>query len=96
VKKSALWVGLALLAVLVLVFRLQISFDISAFFPQKTELAHEILLEQFRNGPGSRILVVGLNGGDAEQLADLSDQMRARLGESQLFSNVVNGESNHR
>lgn len=91
-KKSAPWVGLALLAVLVLVFRLQISFDISAFFPQKTELAHEILLEQFRNGPGSRILVVGLGGGDAEQLADLSDQMRARLDESQLFSNVVNGE----
>ncbi len=91
-KKSAPWVVLALLAVLVLVFRLQISFDVSAFFPQDTELAHEILLEQFRNGPGSRILVVGLSGGDAEQLADLSDQMRARLGESQLFSIVVNGE----
>lgn len=91
-KKSAPWIGLALLATLVLVFRLQISFDISAFFPQETEIAHEILLEQFRNGPGSRILVVGLNGADREQLTDLSDQMRSELSESLLFSNVVNGE----
>jgi len=91
-KKSASWIGLALLATLVLVFRLQISFDISAFFPQETEMAHEILLEQFRNGPGSRILVVGLNGADREQLTDLSDQMRSELAESPLFSNVVNGE----
>lgn len=91
-KKSAPWIGLALLATLVLVFRLQISFDISAFFPQETEIEHEILLEQFRNGPGSRILVVGLNGADREQLTDLSDQMRSELSESLLFSNVVNGE----
>ena len=91
-KRSVPWIGLALLAVLVLMFRLQISFDISAFFPQETEMAHEILLEQFRNGPGSRILVVGLNGVDAEQLTDLSDQMRSELGESPLFSNVINGE----
>ena len=91
-KESAPWIGLALLATLVLVFRLQISFDISAFFPQETEIAHEILLEQFRNGPGSRILVAGLNGADREQLTDLSDQMRSELSESLLFSNVVNGE----
>lgn len=91
-KKSAPWIGLALLATLVLVFRLQISFDISAFFPQEAEIVHEILLEQFRNGPGSRILVAGLNGADREQLTDLSDQMRSELSESLLFSNVVNGE----
>ena len=91
-RKSAPWIGLALLAMLVLAFRLQISFDISAFFPQETEMAHEILLEQFRNGPGSRILVVGLNGVDREQLTDLSDLMRSELAQSPLFSNVVNGE----
>ncbi len=91
-KKSAPWIGLALLAMLVLAFRLQISFDISAFFPQETDMEHEILLEQFQSGPGSRILVVGLNGADREQLTDLSDQMRSELAASPLFSNVVNGE----
>jgi predicted exporter len=91
-KRSIPWLGLALVAVAVLGLRLQVSFDISAFFPQKTNLAHEVLLEQFRNGPGSRILVVGINGADPEQLADLSDAMRSELVDIDLFTTVVNGE----
>lgn len=91
-KRSAPWLGLALLAVVVLATRLQISFDISAFFPQETELAHEVLLEQFQNGPGSRILVVGISGTGADELADISDEMRSVLANDALFSAVMNGE----
>ncbi len=91
-KRSAPWLGLALLAAAVLAYRLNISFDISAFFPQQTELAHEVLLEQFQNGPGSRILVVGLNGASHEQLMDLSDELRGLLDDDTLFSAVMNGE----
>ena len=91
-KRSIPWLGLALAAVAVLGLRLQISFDISAFFPQMTDLAHEVLLEQFRNGPGSKILVVGINGADQEQLADISDAMRSALVDIDLFTTVVNGE----
>ena len=91
-RQSIPWLGLALLAVAVLSIRLQISFDISAFFPQKAELAHEVLLEQFQNGPGSRILVVGISGAENERLADFSYEMRTALDDSVLFSTVMNGE----
>jgi predicted exporter len=83
---------LAVAAVMVLFFRLQISFDISAFFPRETGLEHEVLLEQFRNGPGSRVLVVGLHGASHEQLVELSDSMRSALAGDKLFSSVSNGE----
>lgn len=91
-QQSAPWLGLALLATVVIVFRLQVSFDISAFFPQDTDLAHEVLLEQFQNGPGSRILVVGINGAAREELAELSDEMRTALHDDAHFSAVMNGE----
>ncbi len=91
-SKSAPWLGLAALACVVLGFRLQISFDISAFFPQETELAHEVLLEQFRNGPGSRILVLGISGADHERRAEISDELRSKLAGETMFSAVMNGE----
>jgi predicted exporter len=91
-KRTAPWLGLAVLALIVLGLRLQISFDISAFFPRQAELAHEVLLEQFQNGPGSRILVVGINGRGRDDLADVSDAMRRELATESLFASVMNGE----
>lgn len=90
--KSAPWLALALLAIFVLVFRLQLSFDLSAFFPQKTSLTHEILLEQLKNGPGSRLLVIGIKGDRHDQLAEISDQMRQELASHPAFLNVLNGD----
>jgi len=90
--KSAPWLALALLAIFVLVFRLQLSFDLSAFFPQKTSLTHDILLEQLKNGPGSRLLVIGINGRNRNQLADVSEQMQRELASNPAFLNVLNGE----
>jgi predicted exporter len=63
------WLILGVMAAAVLVMRLQVSFDLSAFFPQKSSLQHEVLLEQYRNGPGSRLLVIGLSGVPRVRLA---------------------------
>ena len=78
--------------VLVLVTRLELSFDLSAFLPQQTTLAHEILVEQIRTGPGSRLLVIGINGGAPEQLADVSEQLKTALAAQSAFVSVQNGE----
>jgi predicted exporter len=91
-KRSAPWLALLLLAIATITLRLNISFDISAFFPADTELTHAVLLEQFQNGPGSRILVVGIRGVDEERLVDISDQMRTELKADARFSAVMNGE----
>jgi len=90
--KSAPWLALALLAISVLMLRLELSFDLSAFFPRQASLTQEILLEQLKNGPGSRLLVIGIKGGNRAQLAEISDKMRQELASDPSFLNVLNGE----
>ena len=89
---SVLWLTVALAAVMILGSRLQLSFDLSVFFPHKTSLTHDILLEQLKNGPGSRLVVIGLRGGERDQLSDLSEQMKTELKSNPLFVNVLNGD----
>jgi predicted exporter len=91
-RRSLPWLVLAASAAAVLVIRLQLSFDLSAFFPQKTTLAHDVLLEQFRTGPGSRLLVIGIDGMPHDALEELSDALKSVLLEDSAFSNALNGE----
>lgn len=91
-RQSAPWLVLAVLASLVLGVRLQLSFDLSAFFPQRTDFTHELLLEQFRNGPGSRLLVIGISGAPKDRLEVLSDRLRQELAANPAFAMVQNGE----
>ena len=91
-QKSAPWLILAILSVFVLGTRLQLSFDLSAFFPQQSNLKHDILLEQLRNGPGSRLLVIGIKDAPHDQLAELSEWLRQELSANPAFGTVLNGD----
>ena len=91
-RRSLPWLVLGASAAAVLVMRLQLSFDLSAFFPQKTTLTHDVLLEQFRTGPGSRLLVIGLDGASHDALEGMSDTLKSVLLENSVFTNVLNGE----
>lgn len=93
--RSAPWLILATLAIVTLAMRLQLSFDLSAFFPRHTTLAHDVLLEQLRNGPGSRLVVIGIRGAPLEQLKETSDQLREALVANPLFTTVQNGQFSH-
>jgi predicted exporter len=81
----------AAVAVAVLALRLQLSFDLSLFFPRSTGLEQEILLKQLESGPGSRFMLVGVRGADRERLAQVSEQLRARLAGESDFLQVQNG-----
>ena len=91
-RRSALWLAVAVVAVLVLATRLELSFDLSAFFPQQTTLEHDILIEQIRSGPGSRLLVIGISGAPADELAQASAQLKDVLSADTAFITVLNGE----
>lgn len=86
-----LWLAAASFAVLILVTRLELSFDLSAFLPKQASLAHDILVEQIRTGPGSRLIVIGINGAKGEQLVELSDQLQQTLSANPAFVTVMNG-----
>jgi predicted exporter len=87
-----LWIAAALLAIAVLVGRLQFSYDLSAFLPQQASLADQILVEQLRRGPGSRLIVIGLSGLAEDVLAENSDLLKAALNSNEAFVTVLNGQ----
>jgi predicted exporter len=91
-RYSLPWLVLALLATVVLATRLELSFDLSAFFPRQTTLAHDVLLEQLRNGPGSRLLVIGISGAPGRQLTEASSRLLRELVLYPEFAVVQNGE----
>lgn len=93
IRKSWPWLLFALLAAVILATRLTLNFDISAFFPQTPDLQQKVLLQQFQSGPGSRLLVIGINGADEESLADISDELRMSLSQVAAFTTVMNGEA---
>ncbi len=91
-SRSIIWLAAAAVAVIVLGARLELSFDLSAFFPQRTTLAHDILIEQIKNGPGSRLLVIGINGAPHDELAEVSERLKETLSADAAFITVMNGE----
>jgi predicted exporter len=76
----------------VLVFRLQLSFDLGLFFPRGSDTAQQVLLQQLSRGPGSRLILIGLRGNDRAGLAEASIRMKAELERQPLFLQVQNGE----
>lgn len=91
-RRSMLWLAAAAVAVIFLGARLELSFDLSAFFPKRTTLAHDILIEQIRNGPGSRLLVIGISGAPHDELAEASERLKEILSLDAAFITVLNGE----
>lgn len=91
-RHAAPWLLLSAAAAVVLATRLQLSFDLSAFFPRHAELEHEILLEQFRNGPGSRLMVIGIRGDSRADLPEVSNYLKEVLQDDARFTHVLNGQ----
>lgn len=89
---NLVWLIIAAIMAAIVYLRLDLSFDLSAFVPRQTTLSHEILIEQIRRGPASRLLVIGIGGASRSALADVSDQLKRKLSESPAFVTVMNGD----
>jgi predicted exporter len=88
---SLSWVGVAVAAVLILVWRLQLSFDLSLFLPSSVNFDQKILLKQMESGPGSRFILIGIDGQNREQLTTVSLRLRELLASEPEFVQVQNG-----
>lgn len=84
-----LWL-LTMLGCGVLVLKTPISAELTLFAPRADPVA-ELLLEQMRSGPATRLILMGLAGGDEAQRAETSRRLADGLRATPWFSRIANG-----
>lgn len=84
---------LAMLAGLAIAWNSRFSADMSFFLPAEPTAEQQVLVEQIKEGAVSRLLMLGIAGGDAQQRAAVSQELRGRLAGSSEFVSVQNGEA---
>ncbi len=87
----ALWV-LMLLACAAIIARSQFTADLSAFLPKTPTPEQQLLMDQLRDGLASRLILVGIEGGEANTRAALSKTIARELRTNPAFVTVNNGE----
>ena len=87
----ALWLVFILIAGII-ISHSRFTADLSAFLPRSPTPEQRILLEQIREGLASRLILIGIEGTDAQSRATLSRQVAKRLRADFAFVSVNNGE----
>jgi predicted exporter len=77
----------------VIVVRARYITDLSAFLPANPTPAQQLLVDQLRDGPASRLILIAIEQGDAASRARASLALAERLRKDPQFSSVNNGEA---
>ncbi len=96
VRHNRLAIGLWLLFLGVsvwIVSRASFTADLSAFLPRTPAQEQQLLVEQLKSGIASRLILIGIDGGDAAARARVSLALAARLRADARFLHIANGES---
>jgi predicted exporter len=70
---------------------LQISTDLRSFMPPPQTPDQKLLMDQIGEGPGTRLLLLAIEGAPPETLAELSRSLAAALRADAHFEQVING-----
>jgi predicted exporter len=79
-------------AAAIIVARAHYITDLSAFLPATPTPKQQLLVDQLRDGPASRLILIAIEQGDAGGRARISAAMAARLRRDRQFTGVNNGE----
>lgn len=89
----AVGIWLLLLALgLAVIAGARFSTDMSAFLPRDPDARQRLLVDQIRDGALSRMVLLGIEGGDAQARAQASRALAQRLRGEPAFAHVVNGD----
>lgn len=83
------WVAGCILVIL----QSRFTADLSAFLPSHPSIEQALLVQQLREGPASRLLLIAIEGADQETRSGLSKALAARLRADDRFASVQNGEA---
>src|SRR6201993_3006947 len=89
---TAIWAGIALMAILIVVLP-RYTTDLSAFLPRSPTATQRLLVDQLREGIASRLILIGIEGGDPAERARICLSMGKRLRPDPRFVAVNNGEA---
>ena len=88
---TLLWALLAIGAAAVAA-RAHYTTDMSAFLPRSPSPAQRLLVEQLRDGPAARLVMVAISGGSPQARAQVSAQLAKSLRADPAFAAVANGD----
>src|SRR5687767_1751459 len=88
-----LWIALLVLLLFYAQRELRISGDLRLFMPAPSNAQEALLLDEVGESPASRLLLVSLQDGEPEALAQSSLDLAAALREDSHFRFVANGEA---
>jgi predicted exporter len=91
-KGTAIWLLLVLVTAWLVAARLHVATDLTAFMPHGQQPVERLLVQQLRQGPGSRLILAAIAGGSPEERAAASRALARQLRASGLFLRVLNGE----
>ena len=77
----------------IVVARARYIADLSAFLPAKPTPTQQLLVDQLRDGPATRLILIAIEGGDAAARAQASRAMAQRLRQDVQFVSINNGET---
>ncbi len=77
-----------------LIARATFNADMSAFLPRTPTVNQQIMVEQLKDGAVSRLILVGIDGVQPSELAQISKSMAVQLRKLPELASVNNGERN--
>ncbi len=87
-----LWLALVVACAWVL-SGVRLSTDMSAFLPSNPDEQQRLLVDQIKDGALSRMVLMGIEGGDSLVRARTSERMAEALRSDAAFASVVNGDA---
>jgi predicted exporter len=86
------WLALLALAGLWIGRNLELTGDLRRFMPSPQTPEQSLLIDELGEGPGSRLLLIAIGGGEPAVLAAQSDALRRALADDPNFVFVSNGD----